>query len=232
MKHLFEILKRQIDTLTQTNEERRHTLVGPAKLWKMKREFQFRFLNQMGLEPEHYLLEIGCGTLRGGVPLIQHLERGHYFGVEVREEALYEGRKELREAGLEGKSPTLLLSPDISRLTVNQVFDRIWAFSVLFHMNDKTLNDTLGFVSKHLSEEGIFFANVNIGDKKEGQWQGFPVVARALDFYSQACAAKGLVVCDIGSLKELGHISNVESQDKQRMLKIVRRSAAADVRAR
>jgi cyclopropane fatty-acyl-phospholipid synthase-like methyltransferase len=224
MKHLLTKLRRRIRSLTQTNEERRHALVGPAELWKMKRAFQIRFLSDMGLKPGHYLFEIGCGTLRGGVPLIQYLENRHYFGVEVREVALDEGRKELREAGLEGKNPTLLLCPDISQLTVNRQFDYIWAFSVLLHMNDKILNATLAFVSTHLSEEGVFYANVNIGDRKEGNWQGFPVVARPFDFYSQACAMNGLVVSDLGPLKELGHIANIESQDNQRMLKIARRA--------
>ena len=224
MKQLLTQLRRRIRSLTQSKEERRHALVGPARLWEMKRDFQIRFLSDMALDPKHYLFEIGCGTLRGGVPLIQYLENGHYFGVEVREEVLDEGRKELREAGLEGKNPTLLLSPDISQLTVNRKFDYIWAFSVLIHMNDKILNDTLDFVSRHLSKEGVFYTNVNIGDRKEGNWQGFPVVARTFNFYSQACAMNGLLVSDLGTLTDLGHMANVDSQDNQRMLRIGRKA--------
>ncbi len=222
MKHFLIKVRRLICSLIQTKAERRHALVGPARLWKMKREFQIRFLNDMGLKPEHYLFEIGCGTLRGGVPLIQYLENGHYFGVEVRGEVLDEGRKELKKAALEGKNPTLLLSPDISQLTVNRKFEYIWAFSVLIHMDDKILNDTLAFVSKHLSEAGVFYANVNIGDRKDGKWQGFPLVWRHLDLYTRACSMSGLVVSDLGPLKELGHIANVGPQDNQRMLRIAR----------
>lgn len=224
MKYLIKKLKGLIISLTQSKKERRHALVGPARLWKMKRDFQIQFLREMGLKPGHCLFEVGCGTLRGGVPLIQYLENGHYFGFEVREEALNEGRKELREARLEEKNPTLLLSPSIAELTVNRTFDYIWAFSVLIHMNDEILEDTLAFVSKHLSERGVFYANVNIGDRKEGNWQGFPVVWRTLDFYSRACAINGLAVSDLGPLKDLAHITKDESQDKQRMLKIERRA--------
>jgi cyclopropane fatty-acyl-phospholipid synthase-like methyltransferase len=220
MKQLLNKLIRPIIPLTYSKKERRHALVGHAKLWKMKRDFQIKFLGNMGLKPEDYLLEIGCGTLRGGLPLIQYLNKGHYFGIEVREQALKEGRKELKEAGLEEKNPTLLLSPAIAQLTINRTFDYLWAFSVLIHMNDEILNDTLEFASKHLSEKGIFYANVNIGESKEGNWQGFPVVWRTFDFYSRACAMNGLAVADLGPLKALGHRANIESQDTQRMLKI------------
>lgn len=233
MKYLLRKLKRRSKSLiqtatkvlTQTKEERRHALVGPPSLWKMKRQFQIQFLTEMGLKPQHELFEIGCGTLRGGLPLIQYLENGHYFGMDVREEVLNEGRKELKETGLEGKNSTLLLCPDISELTINQKFDYIWSYSVLFHMNDEILNDALAFVSRHLSDEGVFYANVNMGEGKEGNWQGFPYVARTFEFYNQACAVNGLVASDIGPLKELGHIANIESHDNQRMLKIAKKAS-------
>ena len=222
MKQLLKRVIRHIRLYTYSKKERRHALVGPGKRWKMKRDFQIKFLRDMGLKYENYLLEIGCGTLRGGLPIIQYLEKGHYFGIEVREKVLKEARKELKEASLEGKNPELLLSPVITELTINRKFDYLWAFSVLIHMNDEILKDTLNFVSKHLSEKGVFYANVNIGERKEGNWQGFPVVSRTFDFYSLACAMNGLAVSDLGPLKEFGHITNVGSQDKQRMLKISR----------
>ena len=66
----------------------------------------------MGLAPEHYLLDIGCGTLRGGIPLIAYLLNGHYFGIEMRADILDEGRTELAEAGLVGKRSQ---APAVSR---------------------------------------------------------------------------------------------------------------------
>ncbi|MCK5524978.1 MAG: class I SAM-dependent methyltransferase [Thiomargarita sp.] len=229
MKNILRVLKRRLKSLTQTKAERRHTLVGPSKLWKMKRDFQIKFLKDFNLKPQHYLLDVGCGTLRGGIPLIDYLENGHYFGIESREEALDEGRKELQEARLEVKNPTLLMSPDISQLIIDQEFDFVWAFSVLIHMSDDILNDALNFVNKHLSAEGVFYANVHIGAGKEGKWEEFPIVSRTFEFYSEACTRNGLTVFDLGPLKNLGHdvsnvknISNVmKNQDyQQRMLRI------------
>lgn len=223
MKQLLTKLKRRITLLLQSKKERRHALVGQAKLWELKRDFQIQFLKDMGLMPKHYLCDIGCGTLRGGLPIIKYLDDGRYFGIEVREKVLEEGRKELEEAGLEGNNPTLLLCSDMSQLTIDRKFDYIWGFSVLFHMQDKILNHTLQFVSRHLSENGVLYTNVNIGEREKDNWQGFPVVARPLDFYRKVCAMNGLVVTDIGSLKELGHLANIESQDNQRMLKITKK---------
>ena len=225
MKRLLRPLSRRLRNLIQTKKEHRHALVGPPSLWKMKRDFQIQFLKNMNLQPDHYFFEIGCGTLRGGLPIIDYLQDGHYFGADVRGEVLDEGRKELTEARMESKKSTLLLAPDISKLKLNRKFDYIWAFSVLIHMSDKILNDTLLFVSRHLSDKGIFYANVNIENShkiEDGNWQEFPLVVRSFDFYNQACANNGLFVSDIGMLKEHGHIANVESQDSQRMLKIIK----------
>lgn len=205
-----------------TEVERRHALVGPAHLWSEKREFQVQFLKSMRLMPENNLFDIGCGTLRGGLPLIDYLHEGHYVGCEVRENVLHEGRLELQQAGLGWKNPALLLVPDISRLELGRTFDFIWAFSVLIHLKDEILDGTLACVSRHLADEGVFYANINVGRKPDGDWQGFPVVWRELDFYRTVCARHGLALTDIGPLSAHGHGSKASSQDHQRMLQIRR----------
>lgn len=218
-KQLLRAAINPIKFLRQSKVERRHELVGSGHLWKMKREFQITFLKKAGLLPRHYLVDIGCGTLRGGIPLINYLDKGHYYGIETREVVLNEARKELLESGL-NKTPSLLLSDDISKLEIDTKFDFIWSFSVLIHMPDKVLNDCLLFVAKHLQDTGVMYANVNIGSQVNEKWQGFPVVYKSLDFYIDAGLANNLKVSDIGSIKDFGHITGIELQDNQRMLKI------------
>ena len=200
--------------------ERRHARVGPAHLWRMKREFQIDFLRRAGLAPSARLLDLGCGTLRGGLPLIAFLEPGHYTGVDVRAEVLVEARAELREAVLEHKAPELVHARDLGALTLAARFDVIWAFSVLIHLDDAVLEDALAFVARQLARGGAFYANVRTqGRDGTERWEEFPVVTRTLDFYRAAGARHALALEDLGALGTLGHASGDPAQDAQRMLR-------------
>lgn len=216
-------LSRWLVSPTERRRRDRHRLVGSPKLWSMKREFQVHFLEEAGLTPDDTLLDVGCGTLRGGIPLIRFLAPGHYCGVELRKEALDNGRAELEEANLQHMQPRLVLTDDLGSLQLEQRFGFVWAFSVLIHMDDAALRGCLRLVAAHLDDRGRFFANVNLhaDDEpapEERSWQGFPVVTRSLRFYQEAAREHGLQVEDVGSLSSLGHTSGVPAQDAQRML--------------
>jgi cyclopropane fatty-acyl-phospholipid synthase-like methyltransferase len=188
-----------------TGKAARHALVGPARLWEPKRRFQFEFLTSHGLRPEHRLLDIGCGTLRGGIPLIEYLEPGHYVGIEARAEVLEEGRNELAESGLTHKRPVLIHAADPEGLQLETPFDIAWAFAVFIHMRDEVLRAYLALVAGFLTERGRFYANVMLGDRVEGEWQGFPVISRPLDAYESWAASCGLTMDTVGQLDALGH---------------------------
>lgn len=213
--------KQRLALLFATREERRHAAVGPAHLWRMKRDFQGAFLRRMGLAPEQELLDLGCGTLRGGLPLIEFLAPGHYTGIDVRAEVLAEARAELAEAGLVHKQPTLVHAPDLGALELPRRFDVVWAFSVLIHMDDAVLEQALALVARQLAPAGTFFANVRTDGARDGaeRWQRFPVVTRSLEFYRTAGARHGLEPSDLGTLASLGHVSGDPTQDEQRMLR-------------
>ena len=222
-------LERFLSLLFASREERRHARVGKPHLWRMKRAFQIDFLRRMGLEPGQHLFDLGCGTLRGGIPLIEFLDPGHYTGVDVREEVLAEARAELAEAGLAHKEPTLVHARDLGALDLGARFDLVWAFSVLFHLDDPALERALVCVERHLASDGSFLFNALVEDggrRDLPRWQGFPVVARSLDAYRAGLARHGLVLRDLGSLASLGHVSGDPEQDGQRMLS-ARRAAQA-----
>jgi cyclopropane fatty-acyl-phospholipid synthase-like methyltransferase len=199
----------------------RHSLVGPGDLWDVKRRFQIEFLQGAGLKPHHRLLDFGCGTLRGGLPLIEYLDQGNYVGLDVRTETLKEACNELEESGLDQKTPILIHCHDLSSLNFRKGFDFIWAFSVLIHLADDKLEEMLAFAASNLSLSGKIFANVKYGDNADGYWRNFPSVARSQAFYLQTFEKHRLQVRDIGALREFGHIARPRSEKEellQRML--------------
>jgi hypothetical protein len=163
--------------------------------------------------------------LRGGVPLISYLEEGRYTGIEVRSDVLAEAKLELQENGLESKAPTLMLCNDLVELALFRTFDFAWAFSVLIHMDDVTLDAALFFISRHLAVGGWFFANVHTADRPDSTWQGLPLVSRSFDFYNEAFGRNALQILDLGPLSAYGHRSPRGDTDPQlynRMLLITR----------
>jgi cyclopropane fatty-acyl-phospholipid synthase-like methyltransferase len=199
----------------------RHGLVGPADLWEAKRRFQMDFLREVGLKPHHKLLDFGCGTLRGGLPLIDYLEPGNYYGLDVRLETLKEACNELEESGLDQKMPTLMHCHNLSSLTFTGGFDYIWVFAVLIHLSDSKLGEFLSFAVRNLAPDGKIFANVVYGDQSDGRWRNFPLVARPQAFYQNTFLKHGLKISDMGALREFGHIArprSLEQELSQRML--------------
>src|SRR6476620_10345865 len=55
-------------------------------LWDEIGQLQFDFLVSNGLKPQHYLLDIACGSLRAGIHFIPYLETGHYLGIDKEPE--------------------------------------------------------------------------------------------------------------------------------------------------
>jgi SAM-dependent methyltransferase len=210
---------------SEAAKAKRHGLVGPQDLWKAKRQFQMEFLLRMGLKRDDRLLDFGCGTLRGGIPLIEYLQAGRYLGVDVCSEVLAEGRLEIEESGLLDKEPKLVHCERLDQLQLGRSFSVAWAFQVLIHVPDAHLDATLAAVARHLEPDGVFYATVNVGNQADGSWKAFPVVYRSAAFYRETFRRQGLEVVDLGSLPDFGHVhprTSLEAQSRQRMLKATR----------
>ena len=91
---------------------------------------------------------------------------------------------------------------------------------MLFHLTDEHLDECFAFVQEHLEDDGVFYANANLGTHEPNQWREFPELWRTLDQYRDTAARYGLSAEDLGSLAELGDKSSVGGS--QHMLRFTR----------
>lgn len=195
-------------------------LVGLPKAYKQKQKFQFDFLLSAGLKPDHRFLDIGCGVLRGGLPIIKYLNASCYAGVDLNAEAISIGLDQVQKHRLAYKQPSLIhVKGPLSDCVLPFEVDIAWAFSVLIHMTDGHVQDCLRFTRRVLTPGGVFYANVNFGDAKDGVWREFPVKWRSFRYFEECAQSEGLAVRDLGSLESFGHRSvSDRREDEQHML--------------
>src|SRR5581483_12194958 len=142
---------------------------------------------------------------------------------DVRPEAIEEARRELRESGLEGKRPKLIVAPSLASVDLGRAADLVWAFSVLMHLDDEGLAECFDFAGRQLAADGVFYANAITAEIPAASWREFPVISRPVDVYRAAAESAGLSVEDMGRLADLGHVTGLSHHDEQRMLALRRR---------
>jgi SAM-dependent methyltransferase len=191
-------------SLTTGAATRRADLVGLPDVSDQQSQFQFQFLKAHGLSPEHRVVDLGCGILRVGVPLIEYLEDGHYIGIEKDAKILKAGRKELAKAGLGYKHPQLILAGHPDEISIETSFDVAWAYQVFFHLPDEIADAYLGFVSRNLAAGGVFYVEVCLGPRFDSETRKFPFFRRPRDFYEQLASSRVMAMEELGSVADLG----------------------------
>jgi SAM-dependent methyltransferase len=145
----------------QDIEAGRHRRLVGGK-WDEIGRLQLELLISRGLRPEHRVLDVGCGALRAGVLLIQYLEPGHYFGIDINPSLIHAGRWELSQAGLDDRCP-----PDNLRVTdsfdcdFGVAFDLALAQSLYTHIPLSEIERCLERVAGVMKPGGRFFASYN-----------------------------------------------------------------------
>jgi SAM-dependent methyltransferase len=133
--------------------------IGNVRLWDELGRLQFDYLVDRGLAPHHYLLDVGCGPLRGGVHFIRYLEPGHYYGVDKNAPVLEEAeRLELPRHGLVEMRPTLVAMDDFGFGRLGRQFDYALAQSVFTHLPLNDIIRCLMEIEQALVPRGQFYA--------------------------------------------------------------------------
>lgn len=127
-------------------------------LWDEIGALQFEFLVGRGLRPSDHLLDVGCGSLRGGIHFVRYLEPGHYYGIDAERRYLDGGRRELLEAGVDPASVTLVHDDRFEFSRTGRTFSWALAQSVFTHLPLNSILRCLGEMERVLEPGGRFFA--------------------------------------------------------------------------
>lgn len=131
------------------------TMVGA--MWEDIGRLQFEFLKAEGLQPQHRLLDVGCGALRGGVHFVRYLDRDRYCGLDANASLIEAGRHELALAGLADHGVQLLADGDFNVGAFGQRFDYALAVSLITHLYLNHIQICLARVAPVLASGGRFY---------------------------------------------------------------------------
>jgi SAM-dependent methyltransferase len=200
---LFDLLGMQ-GLLDEREHHELEDMMGFRGQLEEHRRFQIDELKKLGLTSSSSVLEIGCGPLTAGIPVIAFLEAGRYVGVDVRSNVLDLSWQQVGRKALSAKNPRLIRADDFGVAEVgDRKFDFIWSFSVLYHLSDDILDRLFGSVAGLLADGGLFIANVQT-EMEDSRWLEFPFLKRSVEIYDAVGKKHHLVMTNLGTIEERG----------------------------
>lgn len=169
--------------------------VGPPEKYDLASAGQFSLLTALGLREEHTLLDIGCGSLRGGRLFIPYLKPGKYFGIEPEQWLIDQGiATEVGRDLVNLKKPSFNNDTNFTLTSFGRTFDFMLAQSIFSHASQAQIHRCLSEAKKALGPTGIFAATFFPGDTNyEGtEWVYPGCVYYTLEYFSKLCADEGL----------------------------------------
>ncbi len=127
-------------------------------LWEELGHLQLEFLIKSGLKPNHKLLDIGCGCLRGGVHYVKYLQEGNYYGLDINNSLIEAGKIELKKADLIKKKPNLIVDDKFSFDKFGSKFDFMVSVSVFTHLPMNIIIRCLNKARESLTPNGVYYS--------------------------------------------------------------------------
>lgn len=135
-------------------------LVGRA--WDVLGPLQIDFLREQGLLPEHRFLDVGCGGFRAGRHLVDYLEPGHYYGIDIGHDVMRAGYDHELTDDQRARLPIgNLRMTDRFDADFGVRFDMAIAQSLFAHINLNRVRLCLHRVAKVMPPGARFFVTFN-----------------------------------------------------------------------
>ncbi len=139
---------------------RHRIMVG--RTWNRVGQLQMRFLREQGLAPGDRFLDVGCGSFRAGRHLIDYLEPGHYYGIDIGHDVMRAGYDHELTDEQRARLPIANLRvTDRFDADFGVTFDMGIAQSVFTHINLNRVRLCLYRVAKVVRPGGRFFVTFN-----------------------------------------------------------------------
>lgn len=170
--------------------------VGSPEVYDTLSATQFNLLTFLGLREHHYLLDIGCGSLRAGRLFIPYLLEGRYFGIEPEQWAIEEGIKNhLGEDLVRIRQPTFSNDGNFALTTFGRKFDFLIAQSIFSHASPSQITTCLSEAKKAMNPTAIFASNFSEGERNYAgsEWVYPGLVTYTLEYLTGLAADQGLV---------------------------------------
>ena len=141
--------------------------------WDEIGKLQFTFLKNKGLKPYHKLIDIGCGSLRGGIHFINYLDKFNYFGTDINENLIKNGLSKELNSQLKEKvnEKNFIISKNFNFDFNVDFFDYAIAVSVFTHLREDNIIRCLKNINQKI-KDGFFYATFFIVDEEN---KDFPV---------------------------------------------------------
>lgn len=128
---------------------------------------QLEILKSLGCRPHHRVLEIGCGALVAGFPIMQYLDRGNYFGIEPNEWLTISSLKIPVVAQVATEKAPLFCPRVDFRSEPATKFDFIISHSILSHASNSQLDEFLIAATSQLADGGVIAASIRLAEGNE-----------------------------------------------------------------
>jgi len=136
-------------------------------MWDEVGRMQIDFLVGEGLERSHRMLDLGCGSLRGGRHFIRYLDPKGYTGIDISEGVIEAGKRLVVDEGLIDQAPRLIANTagDFRfAMFPDEIFDFIFAQSVLTHLQEDHLEECFSNIGRLMGPESRFYFTFYSGE--------------------------------------------------------------------
>lgn len=131
-------------------------------LWNDLADWQLDALRKLGLQPQHRLLDIGCGAMRLGLIAAGYLDNGNYYGIDAFAPYLELAPRLAEKVGLR-KTFNLLLSRDFEFERFGTTFDFANAQSVFTHLSAAQCDACMTALRPVMRPGGVFLFTYLVG---------------------------------------------------------------------